>query len=213
MPQPRRRSDGESTRSKLLEAGRLAFSRKGVVATNLREEILQPAGVAPGSFYHQFEDKTDLLIAILDEHAVSFRERLSQVVAPGPGAGFEEIARRAYEFVFDVADAEGELLRIQHYERRSPDERIAGYLAENQELWIRSLTTACERLGHGQAGGIDGRLGAELIVKLGLVVVDDYLDLDDSDRSRARARLIQGLVDFTTAGLPGLVRDRTGKRD
>ena len=209
MPQQPRRSDGEKTRIRLLDAGRRAFSRKGVVATNLREDILQPAGVAPGSFYHQFKDKTDLLIAILDEHAVSFRGRLSEVVAPGPGSSFEDIARRAYEFVFDVADAEGELLRIQHYERRSTDERIAGYLAENLELWIQTVASICERLAPGLSGEIDGRLAAELIVKLGLVVADDYLELPETERAAARARLLEGLVDFTVGGLLALVHDPT----
>jgi AcrR family transcriptional regulator len=210
MVQQPRRSDGEKTRIQLLDAGRRAFSRKGVVATNLREDILQPAGVAPGSFYHQFTDKTDLLLAILDEHAGSFRERLSKVMASGPGSSFEEIARRAYEFAFAVADEEGELLRIQHYERRSTNERIAGYLAENLELWIQTLASACERLARGIDEEIDGRLAAELIVKLGLVVVDDYLDLPEAERATSRARLLEGLVDFTVGGLPGLVRERTG---
>lgn len=211
MPRQSRRSDGEKTRALLLDAGRRAFARKGVVATNLREDILLPAGVAPGSFYHQFKDKTDLLIEILDEHTISFRERLTQVVTPGPGTSFEEIAQGAYEFVFAVADTDGELLRIQHYERRSTDQRIAGYLAENRELWIQALAGVCERFGHGLSGEIDGRLAAELIVKLGLIVVDDYLSLPESERPAARSRLLEGLVDFTVAGLPGLVRDRTSK--
>jgi len=204
MSQQTRRRDAEQTRVQLLAAGRSAFSRKGLAATNLREDILEPAGVAPGSFYHQFKDKTDLLIVLLDQHATSFRERLSEVVAPGPGSSFEDIARRAYEFVFAVADAEGELLRIQHYERRSPDERIAGYLAENLELWIETLAKGCEDLAFARSSKVDGRLAAELIVKLGLVVVDEYLDLPEAERPEARARLLEGLVNFTVRGLPGL---------
>jgi AcrR family transcriptional regulator len=209
MSQQTRRRDAEQTRLQLLDAGRRAFSRKGLAATNLREDILEPAGVAPGSFYHQFKDKTDLLIALLDEHATSFRERLTEVVAPGPGSSFEDVARRAYEFVFDVADAEGELLRIQHYERRSPDKQIAGYLAENLELWIEALAEGCQRLALARSSEIDGRLAAELIVKLGLVVVDEYLDLPKTKRPAARERLLEGLVSFTAGGLPGLVRDRS----
>ena len=133
-------------------------------------------------------------------------------MAPGPGSSFQEIARRTFEFAFDVADSEGELLRIQHYERRSADERIGGYLAENLELWIQALASACERLVPGPSREIDGRLAAELIVKLGLVVVDDYLDLRETERTAARARLLGGLVDFTVSGLPGLVRDRNRSR-
>jgi AcrR family transcriptional regulator len=208
VPQQPRRRDAEQTRSQLLKAGRRAFSRRGLAGTSLTEDILAPAGVSPGSFYHQFDDKADLLIALLEEHAGAFRTRLSELLVPGPGTDFEEIARRAYEFVFDVADEEGELLRIQHYERRSADARVARYLARNLEQWVQVLSDACERLSPTLPRKIDERLAGELIVKLGLVVVDDYLDLPRAKRPAARERLLDGLVRFSVAGLPGLTRDR-----
>lgn len=57
----------ERTRKRLLDAGRRAFARAGPGGANLKEDILVPAGVSVGSFYHQFRDKTELFVAVLEE--------------------------------------------------------------------------------------------------------------------------------------------------
>ena len=72
------------TRARLLDAGRVAFSQRGYDAVNLTTDILEPAGVSVGSFYHQFTDKTDLLIAILDDAATN---RKASVFLHGSGNG------------------------------------------------------------------------------------------------------------------------------
>ena len=64
-PNGRRTAQRARTRSRLLEYGRRAFARRGHAGTNLKDDILLPAGVSVGSFYHQFRDKTDLLLEVL----------------------------------------------------------------------------------------------------------------------------------------------------
>ena len=70
----RRTAQGAKTRSRLLEFGRKAFARRGHTGTNLKEDILLPAGVSVGSFYHQFKAKTDLFLVILRSTARRFGE-------------------------------------------------------------------------------------------------------------------------------------------
>ena len=70
VTQPR---SAEVTRRKILDAGTRAFADKGLDGTNLVRDVLEPAGVSVGSFYHQFADKTELLIVLLDEALVLAR--------------------------------------------------------------------------------------------------------------------------------------------
>src|SRR5262245_24005929 len=85
----------QRTRRRLLQVGRRAFARKGHAGTNLREDILVPARVSVGSFYHQFRDKTDLFLAILDEHSQTFRGMIHEVHLSRELAGPAALARHS----------------------------------------------------------------------------------------------------------------------
>ena len=128
-PLPQRRNALE-TRRRLLDAGRTAFSRKGLQATSLRGDILDPAGVSVGSFYHQFRDKTDLLLAVLEEFSEYFRAREADALRPTPGRGLADIAQAAYRLMFDIADEQGEGAFIQLRERASVDPRVETFLRQ-----------------------------------------------------------------------------------
>jgi AcrR family transcriptional regulator len=66
-PRPAPRGTRETQVStRLLAAGRQAFSENGLYATRV-EEITQLAGVAKGTFYLYFESKEHLIHAIADE--------------------------------------------------------------------------------------------------------------------------------------------------
>lgn len=68
-----RQARSAETRRKLLDAGFEAFAAKGHDGVNLVEDVLEPAGISIGSFYHQFADKTELLREILAEAATRRR--------------------------------------------------------------------------------------------------------------------------------------------
>src|SRR5690242_6343153 len=121
------RTRGESraqTRRRLLACGRRAFARKGHAATNLREDILTPAGVSVGSFYHQFRDKTDLFLAILEHHADTFRSMMRDAHTPGPSVAPVDVARHSFTTVFRIADENDDLFRIMARERESHEPRV-----------------------------------------------------------------------------------------
>jgi AcrR family transcriptional regulator len=60
---------GQATRDRLLTTARELFGRDGYEATSV-EAVLRAAGVARGSLYHHFENKTALFDAVLD-HVVA----------------------------------------------------------------------------------------------------------------------------------------------
>jgi AcrR family transcriptional regulator len=194
-----------------MESGRRAFARKGLAGAILIDDILRPAGVATGSFYHQFRDKNELLVAILEDHARSFRERLLRTLDHPGEAGhksFVDLARACYGLALDMAEDDGDLLRIQRRERDSDDPVVAGYLRESQESWIERVANYFSRGAADDVSEADCRLAAQLVIHLGLTSVALYQDIPQDERPAARERLLDALVRFTMGGLPALTHER-----
>jgi AcrR family transcriptional regulator len=199
-----RRASAEATRARLLDAGREAFARKGLAATNLTQDILEPAEVSVGSFYHQFRDKTDLLVAIVEDHADSLRARLREVHRPAPGRSLVEIARQSYALTFEMAEQHLDATRILLRERDLDDPRIVRFVETERRRWIESLMEDYQRLAEANRIALDVELAAEMISLLTAGALARYLELPPRERPAARERLLDGLVRFTLGGLPGL---------
>jgi AcrR family transcriptional regulator len=200
-----RATSRELTRGRLLAVGRRVFARKGHAGANLKEDILVPARVSVGSFYHQFRDKTDLLLAILEEHSRTFLAMIQEAHRPRAEGEPGEIARHSFETVFRIAEQNDDLFRIMVRERESEDPRVRAYLRDNHRRWIESLADDYRRAGlEGTAGKDVLPLAAELISATTLGTVLSYLDLPASERVRRRRPLIDGLVRFTIGGLIAL---------
>ena len=200
-----RASSREQTRARLLAVGRRVFARKGHAGANLKEDILVPARVSVGSFYHQFRDKTDLLLAILEEHSRTFLAMIHEAHRPRTESEPGEIARHSLETVFRIAEQNDDLFRIMVRERESEDARVRGYLKDNHRRWIESLADDYRRAGlDGASGDRVLLLAAELVSATTLGTVLRYLDLPEAERARQRTELIDGLVRFTIGGLLAL---------
>jgi AcrR family transcriptional regulator len=89
-------SRADDTRQRLIAQGRLAFAAKGHDGVSIQRDVLQPSGVSNGSFYHQFSDKTELLLAVLDEAAAASRSVLHETITTA-SADPEQRARQAFE--------------------------------------------------------------------------------------------------------------------
>src|SRR5262245_19436080 len=101
-PERPRREAGALTRRKLLDVGRRAFARKGHAGTNLRDDILVPAGISVGSFYHQFRDKTDLFLAILRDYSETPLTNVHRVHTPAAAAEPIDLARESFSTCFRI---------------------------------------------------------------------------------------------------------------
>src|SRR5579872_1802675 len=80
-----------STRARLLESARHLFWEKGFAATGMAE-LLDRAKANSGSFYHFFDSKETLLLALLD----SYREGLEPVIVQPVEAAFNDPLDRIF---------------------------------------------------------------------------------------------------------------------
>ena len=199
----RRRGAGD-TRNRLLEAGRRAFARRGLAGTNLSQHILEPAGIAVGSFYYQFRNKTELLVAILEEDSQDLRSALERVQQPTPGRSVLDIARASYAATFDVVDRHADTMRILIRESAVDDPSVQQFADQEQRNWIETLTRNFQRFAPADHSIEQVALAAELISVLTTGALAHYLGLPGQERPAARERLIDGLLRLTVGGLPAL---------
>jgi AcrR family transcriptional regulator len=87
------------TRRALLDAARQAFTERGFSASSIAD-IVERAGSSVGSLYHHFGGKSELFIALWQEHQRAHEEAASKAVADArntgvtdPGQLFETGAR------------------------------------------------------------------------------------------------------------------------
>jgi TetR/AcrR family transcriptional regulator, transcriptional repressor for nem operon len=75
MPKPKdhprsRKNDPEGVRNRILDAAAELFHNQGYSATGM-QAIFESAGVTSGAFYHHFEGKKELGLAVVQERIVS----------------------------------------------------------------------------------------------------------------------------------------------
>lgn len=71
------------TRGKLLDAARDVFADRGVLGGSV-EEICERAGFTRGAFYSNFDDKDELIVAVLDREEDAIVQRLADTIELGP---------------------------------------------------------------------------------------------------------------------------------
>ena len=192
------------TRARLLEAGRTAFSLRGHDAVNLTTDILEPAGVSVGSFYHQFADKTELLVAVLDE-AAHKREELAGLLEPGegPGPSLDTAISRAVERFFVSLDNGAPLWRIQVRERNSTEPRIRQRILDSRRAWQHEITKVVEPHNRRDGQALDQAVGLTFLVCVGLIAV--YPDLPPDIRTANRHTLPARVSAFLCRGVQPLL--------
>ena len=172
------------TRRRLLRAGRRAFARRGLAGANLREDILAPARVSVGSFYHQFEDKTELLLEILREQAQAAARVRGELCEAPPPRDFAEVAERGLGALLAVARADPEAWRVLRRERWCHDARVRRFLATERGRWRAWLCEEQRRApGRSRPRARRERLADYL---LGLGCAQSFRQLRHAPRPRLR---------------------------
>lgn len=139
-----------TTREKLLQAGLALMLSKGYAATTV-DEICAAAGVSKGSFYHAFESKEHLALAILDDYF----QRQIDAYGNGPHRDIRDPRARALAFVDHVEATAGGmwrhgcLLGVFALDMADSSPTIQARLAELFERMACGLTRLFEPLLEG----------------------------------------------------------------
>lgn len=72
---PARKNDPDGMRARFLDVAAELFQNRGYCATGM-QAIFEEAGVTSGAFYHHFEGKKDLALAVIEERVASEVEQV-----------------------------------------------------------------------------------------------------------------------------------------
>ncbi len=197
-----RQARSAETRRKLLDAGFEAFAAKGHDGVNLVDDVLEPAGISIGSFYHQFADKTELLREILAEAAA---RRRAFIVGLGDLDTTTDLAtaiRFVVERLYDSLETDTTAWQLQRVTRVTGVDGVREMGSSARENWTDELA---ELLGNWFDDSVaDRRLAASLMVTMARGLVFDFLDTPPALR-RDRAEFVEAATAFTVGGLVGVL--------
>ncbi|MEZ5086494.1 MAG: TetR/AcrR family transcriptional regulator [Tessaracoccus sp.] len=139
----------EATRKRLIQAGIQEFAARGIDATSV-EQISEAAGFTRGAFYSNFEDKHELIMAIVEHvHTTStglFRQAIEQLP---DGVSLDEAVALVLQSRMVSPEVHTTMLEITLRAHRDPTLRasLTARRCELHPVFREVLTAAAERLG------------------------------------------------------------------
>lgn len=175
------------TREHILEQAEVAFAEKGFEAASLTSDILEPAGISVGSFYHQFTDKRAVLHALLDERHDWRDASVAAESAAAAQSGFADAVRCGMLQLLDDIDAHPAMWWIHCRELLSADPEIRELVERSWASRLAAVTGMLASRVDDPTIGTPGRLSFAVSGLTG--VLRTYLGGDASQRRRVRDQL------------------------
>ena len=133
----------QSTKEKLLKAGKSLFAEKGYHKTTI-EEITKKAGVSHGTFYVHFKSKKDFFLQILKETRALILDFLNKGIQnKSPEIFFLDSFKEALK--------EKEIIKIFFFEALCSDEEFIKFYIESKKLFIKKTEEFLKILGKENA--------------------------------------------------------------
>ncbi len=190
------------TRGRILDQAEIAFAAKGFEAASLTGDILEPAGVSVGSFYHQFSDKRAVLHALIEERRSAWHAHLLEIVISDEPTSLEAALRRSIGELFDDVERHPAWWRMHFREINSTDPDVRRLFEREWTAWVRAMAGLASRwtgVDHeGDAGGV-------AFVATGYAgVIRAYVTADAAGRARLRGPGLEQTVRVCAASLAAL---------
>lgn len=128
------RTDGEKTRTAILDAAERLFSDHGIDATSLRK-IMKRAKVSASLINYHFGTRENLIRAILHRRTQNYINARFRILDDAAGlSGEEKLREMLHAFLFSIADADA--LKSDELRRML---RIVGHLSSSPEPWAAAI--------------------------------------------------------------------------
>jgi AcrR family transcriptional regulator len=203
---PSRRSPQQAraaaTRRRLLDAGFEAFAAKGFDGVNLVEDVLEPAGISIGSFYHQFADKTELLREILSEAAARRRTFIVSLGELDPTSDLATTVHSIVERLYDSLERDAAAWQLQRVTRVTGADGVHELGMTGRENWNDALALLLGAWFDRPVAEL--RRAGDVAVTLARGFLYDYLDTPAHSRP-PRAEQVDTMSSFMVGGLTAIL--------
>lgn len=191
-PQPR----SEETHARILEAAQRCFARSGFDATGVAE-ICEQAGVSKGAFYHHFESKQAVFLALLERWLSGLDETLQSADAQSASAPerLEGLAGMVGQ-VLEVAS--GQIPMFLEFWRQAAREPHIWQATIQPYQRFRAAFADLVRQGiqEGTLRRVDPDLAAHVLVSLGVgLVLQGVLESEAGARRGGADQAVRLLLD------------------
>jgi AcrR family transcriptional regulator len=160
----RERADAARNRARVLEAARELFAERGAANVTM-EDVAKRAGVAKGTLFHRFGDRSGLAQALVDEHERALQDALLHGPPPlGPGAPPRERLVAFLDALADLLERHGDWLYASETGR--PQARYTTGAYEAWRAHVALLLSQMDVEDDALAHLLLAPLGAELWVHL-----------------------------------------------
>ncbi|MCX5192843.1 TetR/AcrR family transcriptional regulator [Streptomyces sp. NBC_00249] len=151
---PRASAKGEQTRARLIAAARTLLSG-GMSERFTTRNVAALCGVSHGMCHYHFQDRTDLVLAVVADIRPEWIHPLEEAVsAPGP---FAERAERVVELLGRPEGAELSQLHSALHWHALNDSRVRESLEAEYRRWRACFVALFQVLAQERGGGVDPR--------------------------------------------------------
>ncbi len=188
----------KATRLQILRQAEVAFAENGFDGASLTADILDPAGVSVGSFYHQFENKREVLFTLLEWRLEERRAGAMQALDTSESTWGAMLLAAMLAF-FDDIDRHPNTWAIQFRELQSPDLQIRAAMIGDRQKWEDTAAQMLERFA-----GVSSSPNLRSVACVASIclnnVLREYSAASDEERVGFRERVLQPAVELCVGG-------------
>jgi AcrR family transcriptional regulator len=165
----------EETHSRILNAAIHRFSNFGYNAASV-DDICKEAGVSKGSFYHHFDSKQALFLALLD----GWLKTIDKAIEASHDRSAPEtflLMTNAFPYVFDSA-GENLPMFLEFWLQASRDKKIWGASIAPYRRYHKYFTSLISKgVAEGSFGDVNPEIAARMIVSMAMgLLLQSLLD-------------------------------------